>query len=116
MPVHGVRFLTGIPQLALTAGRKRRHIWLLEKIYFLAHILHGDLLGLLADYALERPLRQQSRDGGAPSDTREAKYFDVRFERLAMAAYDALDGSRRRRRNVPNCACYCGTANVGCWL
>jgi hypothetical protein len=43
--------------------------------------LHGNLLGLLADFAMQRPLRRQSREGTAHLDTHEVYllYREVRM-------------------------------------
>ncbi len=43
-----------------------------KAIQGLVRTSHGNLLRLLADFATERPLRRQSRDGRAHFDTREA--------------------------------------------
>ncbi len=49
----------------------------------MVHILHGDLLGLLADFAVERPLRHQSREGAAHLDSHEV-YFLYREARMLL--------------------------------
>jgi len=54
------------------AGQKRQHIRLAKAIQVLVRILRGNLLGLLVDFVMERPLREQSRDGRAHFDTHKA--------------------------------------------
>jgi hypothetical protein len=44
----------------------------LKAIQVLIRMLHGNLLGLLADFAIERPLRHQSRHERARFNTRQA--------------------------------------------
>ena len=60
---------TEISRIAPSTGGKRQHIRLSKAIRFLVRIVHGSLLGLLADFVFERPLCRQSRDGRAHFDT-----------------------------------------------
>ncbi len=58
-------------RIAPPTGRKRLHIWLSKAARVPVGTLHGDLLGLLGDLAVEQPVRRQSREGVAHLDTRE---------------------------------------------
>ncbi|MEE9251361.1 MAG: hypothetical protein V3U93_09615 [Alphaproteobacteria bacterium] len=37
-------------------------------------------------------------------------------EHVLRSAVDAVDGSRHRHRDVPNCSCHCEAAYVAFWL
>ena len=58
-------------RIAPPTGRKRLHVWPPKVTRALVDTLHGDLLGLLAGFAIEQPVRRQSREGTAHLDTRE---------------------------------------------
>jgi hypothetical protein len=51
---------------------KTERIQLSRAIQVLARFFHGELLGLLANFATEWPVRRQSRDRRAHLDTHEA--------------------------------------------
>ncbi len=63
--------LAEISRIAPPTARKRQHVWLWKVTRVLVGTLHGDPLGLLADFAIEQPVRRQSREGAAHLDTRE---------------------------------------------
>ncbi len=64
-------YTTEISQIAPPTSRKRKHIRLPKVNEIVVCIFHGKLLGLLADFATERPVRRQFRDGIAHFDPRE---------------------------------------------
>ncbi len=57
--------LVGISRIAPPTGRKRLHVWLWKVTRVLVGTVLGDHLGLLADFAIEQPVRRQSREGTA---------------------------------------------------
>ncbi len=75
--------LAEISRIAPPIGGKRQHVWLWKVTRVLAGTLHGDLLGLLADFAIERPVRRQSREAAARLDTRET-YLSCRAAQVLL--------------------------------
>ncbi len=63
--------LAGAFRIAPPTGRKRLHVWLPKVTRVPVGVLHGNFLGLLAGFAIEQPVRRQSREGTAHLDTRE---------------------------------------------
>ena len=57
---------------SISSRPKCQQIRLSKAIQILVYLSHGHLLRLLAGFAIEQPLRRQSRDGRAHFDTHEA--------------------------------------------
>ena len=69
--------------MAPPAGRQRWHVWLSKMTRVPVRKLQGDLLGLLAGFAIERPVRRQSRKGTAQLDNRET-YLSCRAVQVLL--------------------------------